>query len=312
MLALLVVIGLLVVLLLAFFFLVGEKSHFHRSTWQYFRDSGFRLRTLHGYIYLRWTQKYINALFGMAGRNQAASKGEYWLAERYHGKVLTHEHARSIVTLNKPIERSLEQIVPFSIARDIVLNASPEIAAYECVCRNGREKHCQPTQVCMVVGQPFADLVLEHHPDRSRRLNREEALELLEAEHQRGHVHTAWFKDALMGRFYALCNCCKCCCGGIHEMVDRGVPMVISSGYVAKIDATACAQCGDCVEACPFQAVRKDDDVVVHDWERCLGCGVCEVKCSTGAITMVRDERKGVPLDVRMLVENNPRPVARA
>jgi ferredoxin len=32
-----------------------------------------------------------------------------------------------------------------------------------------------------------------------------------------------------------------------------------------------------------------------------MGCGACEVKCSTGAITLVRDGRKGVPLDVRAL-----------
>jgi NAD-dependent dihydropyrimidine dehydrogenase PreA subunit len=34
-------------------------------------------------------------------------------------------------------------------------------------------------------------------------------------------------------------------------------------------------------------------------WEKCMGCGVCEGHCDTGAIVLVRDERKGVPLDVR-------------
>jgi Pyruvate/2-oxoacid:ferredoxin oxidoreductase delta subunit len=302
MLILLIVVGLLVLASLAFFLIVGEEGHFHRSTWKFFRESGVRLRTLHGYIYMRWTQKYINALIGMTGSGQTSSKGEHWLAQRYHAKVLTHEHACSIVNLDKPIKRrSLDQIVPYPIARDILLQASPDIVVYECVCRNKQEKHCEPTQVCMIVGRPFTDLVLEHHPGQARRLDRAGALELLEAEHLRGHVHTAWFKDAMMGRFYAICNCCKCCCGGIHEMAVRGVPMITSSGYVAQIDAALCAQCGDCVEACPFRAIRQTDDAVLHDWARCFGCGVCEVKCATGAITMVRDERKGVPLDVRTM-----------
>jgi len=44
-------------------------------------------------------------------------------------------------------------------------------------------------------------------------------------------------------------------------------------------------------------------------WEDCMGCGVCEGQCATGAVTLVRDERKGVPLDVRALAS---RPVTAA
>ncbi len=300
--ALFYILGFLVLIVLAFFLIAGEKGKFHRSTWAFFRESGMHLRTLHGYIYGRWTPRYIKALFGMTAAKQAASKGEHWLAQHYHGKVLTHEQARCIVNLDQPIKRrNLDRIVPYPVARDLILQAPPDIVVYECVCRNARPTHCEPTQVCMVVGRPFTDFVLEHQPEKARRLTREEALQLLEAEHLRGHVHSAWFKDAMMNRFYAICNCCKCCCGGIREM-ERGVPMVTSSGYVAELDAAACSQCGDCVDACPFRAMKKTDGEVIHDWERCLGCGVCEVKCPTGAITMVRDERKGVPLDVRMLV----------
>jgi Pyruvate/2-oxoacid:ferredoxin oxidoreductase delta subunit len=299
--ALISLLGFLLLVVLVFFVL-GEKGRLHRSTWAFLRESGAHLRTLHGYVYARWTQEYVNVLFRGAASPFTPSRGEHWLAQRYHGKVLTHEYARSIISLDKPIERrNLEQIVPYPVARDLILQAPPDIVAHECVCRNAHATHCEPTQVCMVVGRPFADFFLEHHPDKSRRLNREEALQLLEAEHLRGHVHSAWFKDAMLNRFYAICNCCKCCCGGIHEMAERGVPIVASSGYVATIDDAACSQCGDCVEACPFHGMTQNGDGVVHDWERCLGCGVCEVKCTLGAITMVRDERKGVPLDVRLL-----------
>jgi Pyruvate/2-oxoacid:ferredoxin oxidoreductase delta subunit len=295
-------LGLALLSVLALFFFLGEQGKFHRSTWAYFRQSGVHLRTLHGYIYARWTQQYIDALFRMATNKPGASKGDFWLARHYHGKILTHEHARCIVNLNHPIERTnLDQILPYPIARDLILQAPPEIVAYECVCRNGRRTHCEPTQVCMVVGKPFTDFVLEHHPGKSRRLTREAALQLLEEEHQRGHVHSAWFKDAMMNRFYAICNCCKCCCGGIRQMAVNGVPMVTSSGYIAQVDTAVCAQCGDCVELCPFLAITQNAEGVAHDWNRCLGCGVCEAKCQTGAITLVRDERKGVPLDVRAL-----------
>jgi Pyruvate/2-oxoacid:ferredoxin oxidoreductase delta subunit len=74
-----------------------------------------------------------------------------------------------------------------------------------------------------------------------------------------------------------------------------------SSGYVAEIDHELCADCDDCVASCPFDALATNSDGVVRDWDRCMGCGICETTCSTGAVTMVRDERKGTPLDVRAL-----------
>ena len=37
----------------------------------------------------------------------------------------------------------------------------------------------------------------------------------------------------MLGRFYAICNCCKCCCGAMQAHLN-GVPMLASSGYVAS------------------------------------------------------------------------------
>jgi Pyruvate/2-oxoacid:ferredoxin oxidoreductase delta subunit len=151
----------------------------------------------------------------------------------------------------------------------------------------------------MAIGQPFVDFVMEHHPEIARRLTRGEALDLLRAERDRGHLHSAWFKDAMGGRFYAICNCCKCCCGGISTMRDNGVPMMAAPGSVAESEATLCQQRSTCVAACPFDALREAADGIARDWERGVGCGVCETLCPAGAARMVRDERKGAPLDVR-------------
>jgi NAD-dependent dihydropyrimidine dehydrogenase PreA subunit len=37
------------------------------------------------------------------------------------------------------------------------------------------------------------------------------------------------------------------------------------------------------------------------NWEKCMGCGVCTGQCPTEAIVLIRDERKGIPMDVRLL-----------
>jgi NAD-dependent dihydropyrimidine dehydrogenase PreA subunit len=271
-------------------------------TWtrRFLRESGFGLRALHGYIYGRWPRQYVKALLWL-GRHAVPSPVGQWVADRYHGKVLAHDHALAIVALDHDVAaRGQEQIIPYPVARDIILKSPPDVVVFDCPCRHSRPVHCEPTKVCMIIGQPVTGLVLEQQPS-ARRLTQAEALELLEAEHARGHIHTAWFKDAMLNRFYAICNCCKCCCAGIQAMVEFGVPVLVSSGYVARIDPELCANCGDCVEACAFHALSEADGAVTQDWERCMGCGVCEVACSTGAIKLVRDERKGTPLDVRSL-----------
>jgi Pyruvate/2-oxoacid:ferredoxin oxidoreductase delta subunit len=272
-----------------------------RKTWALGRSRGAGLYDMaHGYVYARWPKEYIGwALkYGAPRMDDRQRKSN---AHHYHGKVVPTPLAEAIVTLDRALPlRDLEQIIPYKTAREIVLDAAPAVAAFECPCRLRKADHCEPTRVCMIVGQPFVDFILEHHPRDSTRLSTAEAVALLRAEHERGHLHAAYFKDAMQGRFYAICNCCSCCCGGIEMMVQHGSPMLAASGYVAQVDEDACAGCGTCELRCPFGAIHVDGWAAV-DWQKCMGCGICESQCTVHGITLVRDERRGIPLDVRAL-----------
>jgi ferredoxin len=261
------------------------------------------INALHSYVYIRWPYQYIDIAVNKLLPHMTPEFKRWW-ADHYHGKVLTTELARRIITLDHEIKRTdLERIIPYPTARDIVLKGPPNVVLLDCPCRAARENPCQPIDVCMIVGS--GAFTLEHHPHRSRRVSQDEALEILEAEHQRGHVHTAYFKDACDNRFYAICNCCACCCGGLNAMVKHAVPMVASSGYVAEVDEEACIGCGDCETACPFEAIALAPTAIVN-WEKCMGCGVCEGQCEMEAMTLVIDERKGFPLDVSAIGQECP------
>jgi NAD-dependent dihydropyrimidine dehydrogenase PreA subunit len=302
------------ILLLTVLWLVGERGHLalpstraalreRRRAAGTGRAGGGLGRALHGYIYGRWTEQYIRIARRLLPRATPARKRAW--ADRYHGKVLPTELACAIIRLDHDIRRTdLERVIPYPTARDILLSGPPSVTLLDCPCRTGRPNPCQPVQVCMLVGG--GDFVMDHHPGKARRVTQQEALELLREEHERGHVHTAYFKDACDNRFYAICNCCKCCCGGIEAM-RHGIPMVASSGYVAQVDEGACIACGDCVEVCAFGAMAMPHRAEV-DWERCMGCGACEGRCATGAIALVLDERKGLPLDVRRIGLAAPAP----
>lgn len=276
---------------------------------------------LHGYIYGRWPYLYIGIAVGehplaplkelcvriwsrLFTPRPAADAKSITFADTYHGKVVPLESATQLVRIEEEIRLTdLEHIIPYALARDIILHQPDHIAVLECPCRAARANPCQPLDVCLIVGEPFASLVVEHHPRRSRFITRDEAIQILRAEHERGHVHHAFFKDAMLGRFYAICNCCPCCCGAMQAW-RNGVPMLASSGYVSRVDAERCAGCGDCASSCPFGAISVVNGVARVDTGICMGCGVCVSKCLSEALSLVREPNKGEPLDIRALIES--------
>jgi len=110
-----------------------------------------------------------------------------------------------------------------------------------------------------------------------------------------------YYKDAMLGRFYAICNCCSCCCGAMNAH-RNGTPMIASSGYVAQVDDILCAGCGECAEVCQFAAISVEDGVACIDAAACMGCGVCVVHCPQEAIELVRDRARGIPLEIHELM----------
>lgn len=223
--------------------------------------------------------------------------------EKYHGKVLRMDDAAKIIQLDQPLERDLEHIIPFETARQIILNHPlPSIAAIECVCRSVKKNPCQPTDVCLLIGEPYVTFTIEHRPGKARRLKVDEALQILEDEDKRGHIHTAWFKDCMNDRFYALCNCCTCCCEGMKSY-NRGLPRIIHSGYKPVIEEDLCVNCGACAKVCPFHAISSTIGVqTIINYDLCMGCGLCETHCPKWAIDLDLAPGRGIPLDVDILV----------
>ena len=77
----------------------------------------------------------------------------------------------------------------------------------------------------------------------------------------------------------------------------HGTPMLISSGYVARLDRDLCEACGACAAICPFEAIEMDDYPQI-DAAACMGCGACTKACPTGAMTLRVDVSKPAPLEV--------------
>jgi ferredoxin len=305
-----------------------EESKMDKSTEAFFAMFGDGKEDLgamlEGYIYLKWPTLYIYHLrnlvrdpsikirypedVGDAGVDEmtrlAAERTLQTMMSRdtnvYHGKILRLDEAKAIINVNRNVTlTNLERVIPYKHARDIILNNPESIAVMRCPCRESKENPCEPLDVCMGIGEPFVSFILEHKTNNARKLSRDEAVSIIKAEDDRGHIHSAWFKDAMGSRFYAICNCCKCCCSAMRGHSVFGVPTLASSGYVAQIGED-CNACGECEDYCQFGAITMNGEAQIV-YEKCMGCGVCESKCKRNAITLVRDETKGEPMDLRVL-----------
>jgi ferredoxin len=306
-------------------------SFIRRSTWSFFLEGrhipGYSLFDfLHGYVYGRWPYLYIGigtgehrlsaplgCIYNFIARflpsrppedgTPLKSPGQAF-ADTYHGKVVPLSAATQLVTVKEDVRLpDLEQVIPYDRARDIMLKNPDHIVVLDCPCRSGRANPCLPLDVCMIVGEPFASFVAEHHPQRSRWITSSEAIQILRAEDERGHVHHAFFKDAMLGRFYAICNCCNCCCGAMYAH-HNGTPMLASSGYICLVDEDSCIGCGDCHDFCQFSALTIDNGFTAVDEDLCMGCGVCLSKCEQGALSLGRLPARGEPLEIQTLIES--------
>ncbi len=277
---------------------------------------------LHGYTYIKWPYLYIGVALGEHNLSKIlqplfiflskvltpfsddhlANGGEDW-ANSYHGKVVPLDEAKRLVSIQEEISiKNLEPVIPYNKAKDIIMKNPDHIAVLNCPCRSSRSEPCYPLDVCLIVGDPFASFILEHQPEKARQIASDEAIKILQEEHERGHVHHAFFKDAMLNRFYAICNCCACCCGAFQAH-QTGTPLLIASGYSAEINTELCEGCGTCQEFCQFSAIALQDEIAVVNYEECFGCGVCVDKCENNAVVLKEDPFKGIPLEIHKLME---------
>lgn len=293
-------LGILLALMIWLWVTMERRLLPHKSTQAFWHLSDLPfMKKIEGYVYASRPDWYLKPASWPWFMRRFVTKES---ADTYHGKLIIQKDASKLISLKKPLVLTdLDHVIPYPLARSIILQSPiPSLAVVDCPCRAQKEDACLPRDVCLVVGEPYTSFIIDHQPDKARRITVEEALDIIEAEEKRGHVHTAWFKDVMHNRFYTICNCCSCCCLGM-ESYFRGVPRLAHSGYSPFIDNEACSACGNCASTCPFQAIEADGDFPVLNQSLCMGCGLCVSHCPSDAIKLILTPHKGIPLDIERL-----------
>jgi hypothetical protein len=123
-----------------------------------------------------------------------------WLANRY-GRTM---HRNYLLT---PAEA------------EALLEAADGLAAGPCDCRKVFRNCDNPLDNEIILG-PTRHILLEAMSPEAREITRDEAREILRDSHQRGLIHTI---ARCRGDFYAICNCCSCCCLPLRLSKQYGI-----------------------------------------------------------------------------------------
>ena len=204
-----------------------------------------------------------------------------------------------------PIHRSLkpdvQAVLPHDMMKNVLDNAELFAVAH-CTCRVqagliGRP--CDhPLEVCLKFDD-MAEYIIEQ--GLGRKITRKEAGEIVSKAAKAGLVH---FVDNAADKVKHNCNCCGCACWNVGTIRRRKIPRdeLMAVYFIRKTDPDLCVGCGECIDICPVDAIKLEDDLAKVDENWCIGCGVCTVKCEFDAVNIIyREDQKKIPANFETL-----------
>ncbi len=202
-----------------------------------------------------------------------------------------------VVPVECEVDVKQDSVMPYEDAMKIVDQFDTFAVSY-CYCRHHKDllgKSCETTSEkvnCLTFGRS-ARFMIDY--DFGKEISKEETKRILRECEEAGLVHKFFHeKNDLERKEFAICNCCKCCCGTFDLYYRGAAPMQTYTSYRARVDAELCNGCEVCVDMCPMEAIKLTGDVALINDDMCIGCGVCSYHCSSEAITLERTGMRSV------------------
>ena len=235
-------------------------------------------------FYARFFNKILSGEFTPA----APTKTPYYRVLPVQATVTGESGGRLIpVNVEIPDPRA---VLPIDVVSEMIRRDAKLIGLADCYCRRARRlvgEGCDhPLQTCLVFNRG-AETLIEH--GTARRIDLEEALEIVRHSEELGLVHNV---DNAEGEIGSLCNCCPCC-SVLLTSWNRGLTNANApSRYMVRFTEERCILCQACVKRCPTGARAVRQSRMTTDHDVCLGCGLCITACEQGANQMVPRERQ--------------------
>ncbi len=195
------------------------------------------------------------------------------------------------VLFTRPFALYMDTGIPLPAKEVVRLIRSLEgpVAVGDCRCRLAK-KTCEHPMRTDIVFRTGAEAWLWAFPDNYRETDKEEAARIVEDCAEEGmfpmiFVHCS---SASHANEYVICNCCRCGCKVhlLNRTVGQEYFPLPDGGFRSFLEEDKCDGCGECIPACPFDAIEAHEGKVrIND---CYGCGACERVCPAGALSLRR------------------------
>ena len=192
-----------------------------------------------------------------------------------------------------PVRQSIEshlETLPYERAEELV-KAQEKFAVAPCLCRRKADimgAGCDaPKESCLMFGD-WADYYVRN--GLGRYIDQAEVMEILTMADKANLV----LQPSNSRDITFLCCCCGCCCAVLNRLKLHPRPSEqVASPFIARYDPETCEDCRVCMDRCQMEALTLEDDQVVLNSTRCIGCGLCVSTCPTGSLTLVRKPASG-------------------
>ena len=207
----------------------------------------------------------------------------YWRARKTMANTEVIPQIRTI-----PIGASIDphlEVLSYEQVNELV-KSKDRFAVAPCICRRTAKMTgggCDaPEESCLVFDE-WADYYIGD--GRGRSIPQSEVYEIL----ARADTANLVLQPSNSMDASFICCCCGCCCGILGGLKNHPKPSeMVSSSFVAMLEAELCTGCWICLERCQMQALTEEIDRVALNTDRCIGCGLCVSTCPSGALMLAR------------------------
>ncbi|MEG1254225.1 FAD-dependent oxidoreductase [Clostridium sp.] len=158
-----------------------------------------------------------------------------------------------------PIEKSIEGETRRASYEEVskYLRENTLFSVSDCSCRTSREAMGEgcghlKEDMCIQLGDAAEFYI---RTGRGRKINREEAFEIIKKAEENGLMHSIPNTDG-PGKTHAICNCCGCSCLSLRNASMFLNNDMVRSNYISQVDKDKCVACGECVQVCPVNALK--------------------------------------------------------
>ncbi len=187
--------------------------------------------------------------------------------------------------------------LPHESAEDIIMAHKDLISIRRCCCRVGmqgsRQGTCKhPIFTCTQFGRRAE---YDLYRGSGKKVSADEAIAIHHEATGAGLTPTVTNISAMAGLEF-ICYCCADACLVLHPILrgDKVMASLRPSRFLPKVEQAKCEACQDkgCLPACGFGAIEMRTvpghkaPVAVIIKEKCVGCGLCAIKCGPRAVVM--------------------------